>query len=264
MIKKKDAYLVGPFIGELHWECYRFAPYAIHLKKNSPKTKLVVFTRPSRFDLYGKYADIFVPLVLKREQLYEQRFFNLIDFDSRYYGSLIRFFRKKYRHRFEVKGHFFPDIDVWRHKVKWQFPRDLMDYDFKPRSENEKILSEYMLDSSNCNYVVSEFSDDVSRYNTVFVPDFKDFCTNNITNKSSLVGCLINLLRGADFLVGNLQSFTSKLALLLGTPVISVNESMTLDSIKLINPFNTTLINCKYIEEGVNIHEEYYKTDSGL
>jgi len=54
------AYLFGPFFGELSWEYFRFAPYAIYLKKISPDIKMIVFTRPSRFDLYGQYADILV------------------------------------------------------------------------------------------------------------------------------------------------------------------------------------------------------------
>ncbi len=59
---KLNAYLAGPFVGELIWEFFRFAPYIIHLKKAIPKTKIIVFTRSSRFDLYGQYVDILVPL----------------------------------------------------------------------------------------------------------------------------------------------------------------------------------------------------------
>ena len=36
---KRSAILVGPFVGELEWEMYRFAPYLIHLKKENPKYK---------------------------------------------------------------------------------------------------------------------------------------------------------------------------------------------------------------------------------
>jgi hypothetical protein len=259
--KKEEAYLFGPFIGELYWEVFRFAPYAIHLKKRNQNCKLIVFTRPSRFDLYGKYADIFVPLILKKENPYEQRCFNLIDFNPSYYGSLIRFFRKKYKNRFEIKGHFFPDIDGWRYKVKWQFPRGLMDYDFRPRTENEEIVSNYILDSSS--YIISEFGDDVPGHGTVFITDFKDFCNERITNRSSFVGCLILLIRGSNFVIGNLGSFTSKLSLLLETPVVSVKENMSADSISLINPFDTPVISCRFIKEGVDIYENY-KTNRRL
>jgi len=256
--KKESAYLFGPFVGELYWEAYRFASYAIHLKKENPNNRIVVFTRPSRFDLYGKYADIFVPLVLKKENSYEQKCFSLKGFSRRSYDSLVRFFDQKYKDRFKINGHFYPDIEEWRYKVKWQYPRDLMDYEFKPRNENKEIMSEYLTDSTS--YVLSEFNDDIQNYSTVFIPDFKDFCDERISNKSSVVGCLISLIENADFIVGNLKSFTSKLALLLQVPVISVNEDMTVDSINLINPFNTPVISCRFINEGVDIYENYIRS----
>lgn len=255
--KKVPAYLFGPFVGELYWECFRFAPYAIHLKKLKPKQKLIVFTRPSRFDLYGKYADVFVPLVLKKEDSYKQKCFKLDDFDRANYDALVRFFNKKYNDRHSIEDHYFPDVEEWRYKVKWQFPRDLMDYDFKPRSENEAIVSEYTMDSTG--YVLFENGDDIPNYETIFVSDFKDFCFKKITNKSSVIGCLILLIQNADFVVGNLKSFTSKLALLLQIPVISINEEMTTDSINLINPFKTPVINCSFVNEGVDIYENYIR-----
>ena len=63
--KNPKAVLFGPFLGELSWEFYRFAPYAIYLKKRNPDIKLIVLTRKERFDLYGKHADILIPLRIK-------------------------------------------------------------------------------------------------------------------------------------------------------------------------------------------------------
>lgn len=254
--KKEKAYLFGPFIGELDWECYRFAPYAIHLKKRNPDVKLIVFTRPERFDLYGKYVDIFVPMNLKNEKIYTQKGFNLIGFDPKAYVSTMRFFRKKYIHRFEIIGGFFPDIDGWRYKVKWQFPRDLMDYDFKPRNKNESIVDDYTYDSSS--YVVSDIVDYVHGYECMDVAEFRSYCRKNNDNKSSFIGSLICLIREAEFVVSNLNSFVGKLSLLLKIPVISPNESLSEDSIGLINPFNTRVITCRNVEEGVDIYENNF------
>jgi len=58
--KKPKAFLFGPFLGELSWEFYRFAPYAIYLKKHNPDVNIIVLTRKERFDLYGIYADIII------------------------------------------------------------------------------------------------------------------------------------------------------------------------------------------------------------
>ena len=174
-----------------------------------------------------------------------------------YYGALIRFFRKKYRNRFEIKKHFFPDIDEWRYKVKWQFPRSLMDYNFQPRIENKKIISEFILDSPK--YIISEFSDSIEGYNTIFINDFKDFCNKRITNRSSLIGCLILLIRNSSFVIGgSLNSFMTKLSLLLKTPVISIGNKISVDSINLINPFDTPVISCRFIEEGIEIYENNF------
>jgi hypothetical protein len=78
---KKKAYLFGPFFGEASWEYFRFAPYAIHLKKRNPKISFIVFTRPSRFDFYGQYADILIPLKIEKDNLYTQAAFKLVGFD---------------------------------------------------------------------------------------------------------------------------------------------------------------------------------------
>jgi len=257
VINKEEAYLFGPFIGELYWECYRFAPYAIHLKKLNPDVKLIVFTRPSRFDLYGKYTDIFVPMNFV-EELYKQSGFNLLNFDPKIYISTMSFFRKKYKTRFEIKGCFFPDLDGWRSKVKWQFPRDLMDYDFQPRNKNIEIVNDYIFDSSS--YVVSDIVDYVNDYKCVDVEKFRAYCKDKIGTKASFVGCLICLIRDAEFVVSNLKSFVGKLALLLKIPVISIEESLSSDSIKIINPFNTPVINCRNVEEGVEIYENYFRS----
>jgi hypothetical protein len=64
MVKEK-AILCGPFFGELWWEIFRFAPYVLWKKVKYYKdqdVKLIIFTRPERFDIYGQYASILVPL----------------------------------------------------------------------------------------------------------------------------------------------------------------------------------------------------------
>ena len=83
---RPKAFLFGPFVGELCWEFFRFAPYAIHLKKNNPNSRLIVLTRPSRFDLYGQYADILVPLRLKNDSHSKGRkAFKLTDYKEENY-----------------------------------------------------------------------------------------------------------------------------------------------------------------------------------
>lgn len=258
-MKKDCAYLVGPFIGELYWEMYRFAPYIIHLKKENPKCKFIVFTRPSRFDLYGNYADILVPLILKYEKEENQNAFGIEKFEEYKFNALKDFYYKKYRKRYNIIEHIFPYVVTWRKKIKWQFPRDKMDYDFRPRKKNYSTM-EKLFDSTATVFVDSKDSDMRHRllqrkYNPVMKHWMKDVVRDKNGNKISYIGCLIILLRDCKFVVANMKSTIAKLALLLKIPVISINEKMSYDSIQLLNPFNIPVINCYDIEEGVDIYE---------
>ena len=94
--KKGKAYLFGPFAGEVDWEFYRFAPHSIYLKKQDPTIKIIVLTRKERFDLYGKYANILVPLNIKNENEYKSSAFGLIDYKTEYYYTIKKFFYEKY------------------------------------------------------------------------------------------------------------------------------------------------------------------------
>ena len=147
---KPSALLVGPFIGEFNWELYRFAPYIIHLRKLNPSHKLIVYTRPERFDLYGNYADILVPLnFMKGESFYPQEGFGIQGFQDYKYDLLVSFYNKKYKKRYIIKDHIFADIITWRRKIKWQFPRDKMDYNFKPRKENYNLMEGFFDETSH-------------------------------------------------------------------------------------------------------------------
>ena len=55
-----------------------------------------------------------------------------------------------------------------------------------------------------------------------------------------------------------MNSTISRISLLLNKPLISINETMSYDSISLLNPFKTLVINCKNIEEGIEIYENNF------
>jgi len=71
---------------------------------------------------------------------------------------------------------------------------------------------------------------------------------------------LIELMRKSEFVVGNLSSIYSRLSLLLSKPLISINEKLSTDSISLINPMNTIVINCFDISKGVEIYENHFRS----
>jgi len=257
--KLPEGCLVGPFVGELYWECFRFAPYIIYLKKRYPRRKFVVFTRPERFDLYGKYADIFVPLVLRNESNYKQDCFGLHGIRDDDYKYLNSYYVRKYRPNFSYVERILPDIDSWRYKVKWQFPRHKMDYDFLPRGGHSKILKNKMvfknlvfidLDDEECICVDEKYQ----FISSSWLSDFYLVYGKQIEH--SLVGFMIELIKRSSFVIGRGNRFASRMALLLGTPLISIDDVTSDDDFHLINPLNTKIIRSCSISEGIKIYED--------
>lgn len=256
--KMHNAYLVGPFVGELTWEFFRFAPYIIHLKKHRPKTKIVVFTRPSRFDLYGQYADILVPLRIPNS-VEKQNCFTINGVTNINYEKLAKSFFEKYKKRFNIIDHIYPDISYYYYKLKWQFPRNSMDYDFKPRKQNVMLVDEYV--NNKVAFINFNFSEEMKvteqlEKQGVF-PMFINMITDDFLalndKDSSLLGCIIELLKRSEFVVTKFDSYITHLSLLVGTPVIVVGEAPTYDSLSLINPMGTKVFSCENSIDGINL-----------
>jgi hypothetical protein len=251
---KKPAYLFGPFVGELSWELYRFAPYLIHIKKEHPDISTIVFTRQSSFDLYGKYADILVPLRIPNDSEKIKECFRLNGLLIRDYNKIARSFESTYKKRFQIIEHYFPDLRYWRYRLKWQFPRRLMDYDFKPREKNKQIARRFI---KHNNILV-----DNKTINKIDIPEVINSCDLicNITNQvndydSTTLGCIIEAIKISKVVVGNLDSIIPHLAILLGKPLICINTDMTMDSINLLNPLKTPIIFDKDIKNGIKTYE---------
>jgi len=249
--KYKPAYLFGPFIGELSWEFYRFAPYAIRLKRRQPDIKLIVFTRDSRFDLYGRYADILVPLRIPGDEKKKKECFRLQGFLNRDYQKLAKHFRSKYKKQYEIIKHFYPDTSLWRYRVKWQLPRSKMDYSFLPRKMNERIAKLLV----NPHDILVEYDD--IEYNDdkyVKVSELVDKITDMIDGYTcTILGVLIEAIKLCDVVVGSLDSKLAHLALLMKTPVITFDNNISNDKLKLMNPFSTKVVLSNSIEEGLSM-----------
>lgn len=257
---KERAILVGPFIGELCWEFFRFAPYAIHLKKNSRRTKLIVLTRTSRFDLYGNYADVFVPLRLKNDSELERDCFKLIGFAQENYYSVAKYFKEKFKKKYTVIKHIYPDIRGWRYKVKWQFPRNKMLYDFKPRIKNIEIAKKSM---GTYNSILDCMATDKRTGHDGVIESGALVCriTNFVDDVySTTLGSIIESIKLCDYVIGDIKTDISQLALLLGTPLIYVGEPISYDFLTLINPLNTPVIFSENIEEGIEYYENNFRS----
>jgi hypothetical protein len=251
---KKPAYLFGPFVGEMSWEFYRFAPYAIHIKKEHLNIPIIVFTRPERFDLYGEYADILVPLRIPNDVNLKKEYFTIESLLVKDYNRIARTFASTYKRRFQIIDHFYPDISTWRYKLKWQFPRRLMDYEFRPRRKNKQIArslvkaNNFIVDNSivdptdipegiNSNLLLTHISDRINNYDT------------------TSLGCMIDALKLCRFVVGNFNSYLSHLAILLNKPLVCINNNLSLDEINLLNPLKTPIVFDENIKRGIEKYE---------
>ena len=242
---KDKAYLFGPFFGELSWEYFRFAPYAIYLKKISPDIKMIVLTREDRFDLYGQYADILIPMRIDNESKYDQSAFKLLNYGDVYYETIAQKFKLLYKERYNIVDHFYPDISGWRYKVKWQFPRDRMDYSFIPRKKNKEVVEEYLGDLSNIFLSSRNYGTESDKYKMLYVKDVMEDLKDKIDEKTvTSLGCLIYLIKKSTVVVSTLQQDLGHLAILLRN-----------DSVILMNPLKTKIIDCKTVQEGIRLYE---------
>lgn len=256
-MKKDDAILFGPFVGELYWEAGRFAPMLPKIYKNNRKAnkkhpKYIVLTREDRFDLYGRFADILVPLRISGD--YENKYpecFRLVGLSHQEYQNIAKQFKAQYSEKYNIVKHIYPDIKKGRFDQKNQFPKNQLEYIFKPRQENIDIVNEFLPTDKPLVVLAPryrkgfkrnwghwpEFYDILSKDNTLmrdfnfiicgkkgeYIPDtqkrFLDINDMTIGKKSSLVGLLLAILERAFFTFGS-QSSIPNLSLLYKVDVL--------------------------------------------
>jgi len=276
---KENAILMGPHTGELYWEIARFAPVLPYYKRKKYKNKpikYIILTREERFDLYGKNADILVPLKIPGDyKTYMPNCFRLDNFPFKEYEKIASDFYKKYSERFNILEHIYPKI---KHKLflqKNQFSPSQMIYEFHPRQQNYELIDEYIQTNkpivilapryrNNTNDPKSikrrnwphwvelydmiyegklwkEFTFVICGKKDEYVPDkenrFLDINNIQTDQQSSLVGLLLVLLKRAVLTCGS-QSAIPNLSLLEKTEVLEFGHQRTLHT-KSYNIKNT-------------------------
>jgi hypothetical protein len=263
----EKAILIGPFIGEMYWECGRFAPMLPYFKfkqYRKEKIKYVVLTRPDRFDMYGKFADILVPLKINGDYKFLQpNCFRLNNYPIKEYNNIVNNFYKKYAERFKILQHIYPDINKGKFCNKDQFPRNKMLYKYSPRDENYELLNS-LLPKDKKRLVLlaprfrkgfrrnwpgwSKFYDLVyndeelnKNFNFVicgkedeYVPDeknrFLDMVKIEVSNSSSRIGLLLGLMEKASLTVGS-QSAIPNISLLYNVEVLEFGCQKSLHTV---------------------------------
>lgn len=255
-MSKQDAVLMGPFVGEFYWEAGRFAPMLPAMRTREFKkrdVKYIVFTRPERFDLYGKYADVLVPMRIENDYVTRMpECFRLIGFGKPMVDELAAKFKNKYKSEYNIIRHIYPDVSKGKFVNKNQFSRGRMLFKFEPRDENYSVVDQFLPKNGKQNVVLAprqrkgfkrnwgkwpEFYDLLAndnklmeRFNFIicgkkgeYVPDsknrFLDMTNIALTVNSSLVGLLLVILEKSVYTFGS-QSAIPNISLLYGVEVL--------------------------------------------
>lgn len=255
MVEKQKAILMGPFVGELYWEAGRFAPMLPFMKNKQFKgkdIKYIILTRQDRFDLYGKFADILVPLRIENDYITRKpECFRLIGLGNEEYQNTAKKFREKYEQKYHIVKHVYPKITKPAFTNKNQFPRSQMKFVYKPRQENYDLVDAYLPTDKplvvlapryrkgfrrnwskwpefydmlyNQKDLMNDFNFIVCGKDGEYMPDehhrFLDMNDIKIGKKSSLVGILLAILERAFFTFGS-QSAIPNLSLLYKVDVL--------------------------------------------
>jgi len=252
----KKAVLMGPFVGEFFWEAFRFAPLLPRMIAKEYKNqdiKYIILTREERFDLYGSYADILVPLRINGD--YNKMIpecFRLIGFPPDKVKQVANKFYNKYSEKYEIVKHIYPDVRKGRFVDKHQFPQNKMIFKFKPRNENYKLVEKYLPKSEKPLVIIAARLRKGFKRNWKHWPVFYDMLWNDVElmrsfnfiicgkngecvhdsknrfmdmkyikpgKESSSAGILLVILQKAFFTVGS-QSAIPNLSLLYGVEVL--------------------------------------------
>jgi hypothetical protein len=236
--------------GEMYWEFARFAPYVIWKRtkqyKNRSDIKFINITRPENFDIYGRYASILVPFILKDESKYRSNCFRLDNITNEEYISIIKSFKDQFKDRYNILETIYPDISKHQFGNKNQFPKDKMNYNYLPRISNSEVIKKYMNGKPvvilapryragfrrNWPYwnelynLISNNQKLIDKYNFVicgrspdYVPDYKNrFLDVNKMDQNiniSLIGLTMTCMKKAVLTVGS-QSAIPNISLLFG------------------------------------------------
>ena len=267
---------MGPFVGELYWEGGRFAPMLPHMIQSEYRKRkdilYIILTRKERFDLYGKFADILVPLKIPGDyKSLSPNCFRLNGLKPPQYKEIIDKFRKKYEKRYKIIKHIYPNVEKGKFLDKNQFPRSRMKFIYSPRNDNYKLVNSYLPDNKPIVVLAPRFRKGFKRnwkhwqrfYDLLwrkkellkdftfvicgkegeYKPDkydrFYDMNKISLTENSSLVGVLLVILERAFFTFGS-QSAIPNFSLLYGVDVLEFGCQKSLHT-KTYNVKNTPI-----------------------
>ena len=260
---KQDAILLGPVVSEFFWELFRFAPLLPHFRRKKYKhseVKYIILTREERFDLYGKWANILVPLKIPND--YKTMWPNchkLMGLKRNQYLTISKMFYKKYAKDYKILEHLSPDVIKAKYCNKNQFPKNQMSYEWHPRERNVELVNEYLPTDKPLVVISPRYRGDLKRnwphwktifdmvaddtylmnhYNFIlcgkdgeYIPDkqrrFLDLNDIKLDSQSSLAGLLLATMSKAYFTFGS-QSAIPNISLLYGVEALEFGNQRIL------------------------------------
>jgi len=250
-------YLFGPFVGEVIYELSYFVGHAIYLRKQNPRNKIIVLTRKTSFDLYGKYATTFIPLRLSEDLIpYKFGCKNLL---PNLYDEITRRFHQKYRNEIRVHDHLYPRVMTNLKDIKWYYPRDQIDFDFKPRPGNKELAFDICRNYENI--IFSMHHDTIKKYKDYCIFPVSYVAKLNLDKRDdiSTIGLMIEMIRSSKYVHSDIDSVVGRLSMLIGKPLITQRDFIDAQDLNPINPYGSIVIGCNKLSRGIeymeNIHE---------
>lgn len=250
--------------GEFFWEYFRIVPYVVYLKmKKYKNSKFVVLTREERFDLYGKIADILVPLRIPGDyEKYWPNCHRLMGLSDIKYKEIQKLFYSAYKNRFNIVKKIFPDVSKRQFCNKYQFPRNQMIYEWFPRERNYELVNDYLPTDkpiiiispryrgdlkrnwaywrtffdmvADDNYLMDHFNFILCGKGGEYIPDdkkrFFDLNDIQLDENSSLAGLLLATMSKSYFTFGS-QSAIPNISLLCGVEAMSFGNQRKLHTV---------------------------------
>jgi len=270
---KEKAVLLGPVVSEFFWEFFRFAPllpYFLLKKYKGRDITYIILTREERFDIYGRLANILVPLKIPGDyKKYWPNCHKLMGLKRHEYLDIAKIFKDKYKQKYNIIEHLYPDVIKARFCNKNQYPTKRMIYEWYPRKRNEELVEEYLPKDkplvvispryrgdlkrnwphwekffdmvANDTYLMGHFNFILCGKKGEYIPDkhkrFLDLNDIQIDKDSSLAGLLLATMSRAYFTVGS-QSAIPNIALLYGVEALEFGNQRMLHT-KTYNVKNT-------------------------
>lgn len=251
-----ENYLFGPFIGETIFELNYFVGHAIYLRKRNPRNKIIVLTRRENFDLYGKYATTLLPLPLDADL--KPTGFGCKNIRAKVFDEIVRRYRNRFVSRIRIHEHYYPKLSTHLRDIRWYYPRNEIDFDFKPRSENVAVASQIAVDCKNI--ILTTFHDTIQTYNQYNIfPVYHFFNSVDFLKDSddmSILGTIIEFMRLSTYVLSDVDNIIGRLAMLMQKPLITLRDSLDVRILNPINPYKSVVIGCQNFTEGINYLED--------